>query len=105
MNEQNRMSEDPLGTDTEAERRAQGHPMPETDATFTTDPHISDEQLRGDDDGLPVPDERSSRRTVEEDLTAGPTPETRRAMGEPESDFDTSDGPTPETRAAVQSDR
>lgn len=36
----------------------------------------------------------------EEDLTKGPTPESRRADGEPERDADTSDGPTPETRAA-----
>lgn len=39
-------------------------------------------------------------RTTEEDLTTAPTPETRRADGEPERDRDTSDGPTPETREA-----
>lgn len=38
--------------------------------------------------------------TDEEDLTKGPTPESRRADGEPEKDADTSDGPTPETREA-----
>lgn len=36
----------------------------------------------------------------EEDLTTGPTPDTRRADGERASDHDTSDGPTPETREA-----
>ena len=36
----------------------------------------------------------------EEDLSKGPTPETRRADGEVENDRDTSDGPTPETREA-----
>lgn len=36
----------------------------------------------------------------EEDLTTGPTPETRRADGESEDTHDTSDGPTPETREA-----
>lgn len=39
-------------------------------------------------------------RNVEEDLTTGPTPETRRADGEPERERDTSEGPTPETREA-----
>ncbi len=39
-------------------------------------------------------------RKDEEDLSKGPTPETRRADGEPEKDRDTSDGPTPETREA-----
>lgn len=37
---------------------------------------------------------------VEEDLTKGPIPETRRADGEPEREHDTSEGPTPETREA-----
>lgn len=36
----------------------------------------------------------------EEDLSKGPTPESRRADGEPADDRDTSDGPTPETREA-----
>ncbi len=37
---------------------------------------------------------------LEEDLTTGPTPDSRRADGEPAQDKDTSDGPTPETREA-----
>ncbi len=40
------------------------------------------------------------RRAEEEDLSTGPTPETRRAEGEPEREHDTSEGPTPETREA-----
>ncbi len=40
------------------------------------------------------------KRTAEEDLTTAPTPETRRADGEPAKEHDTSDGPTPETREA-----
>ena len=40
------------------------------------------------------------RRRGEEDLTTAPTPETRRADGEPEKEHDTSEGPTPETREA-----
>lgn len=43
-------------------------------------------------------------RTDEEDLTKGPTPESRRAEGEPARDDDTSDGPTPETRDAERRD-
>ena len=39
----------------------------------------------------------------EEDLTKGPTPESRRADGEAEGDRDTTDGPTPETREADRS--
>lgn len=45
-----------------------------------------------------------SRDLREEDLTKGPTPESRRADGEPGSDHDTSDGPTPETRDAERRD-
>ena len=47
-------------------------------------------------------DKDRARKRVdgEEDLTTGPTPETRAADGEPPSDHDTSDGPTPETREA-----
>lgn len=37
-------------------------------------------------------------RTPEEDLSTGPTPETRRADDEPEREHDTTEGPTPETR-------
>jgi hypothetical protein len=44
--------------------------------------------------------ERRVDDAVEEDLTTGPTPDTRRADGELASDRDTSDGPTPETREA-----
>jgi hypothetical protein len=44
--------------------------------------------------------EKNDSAAAEEDLTKGPTPETRRATGEPEDLSDTSDGPTPETRAA-----
>lgn len=44
--------------------------------------------------------ERRVREATEEDLTTGPTPETRRADGELPSDRDTSDAPTPETRDA-----
>lgn len=46
-------------------------------------------------------------RAREEDLTEGPTPEARRAAGEPPREHDTSDGPTPETRDAdrIASDR
>lgn len=40
------------------------------------------------------------KRRDEEDLTTAPTPETRRADGEPEREHDTSEGPTPETREA-----
>ena len=40
------------------------------------------------------------RRLDEEDLTKGPTPETRGADGEPDREHDTSEGPTPETREA-----
>ena len=40
------------------------------------------------------------RRTPEEDLSKGPTPDSRRADGEPDREHDTSDGPTPETREA-----
>lgn len=40
------------------------------------------------------------KRRGEEDLTTGPTPETRRADGEPDKEHDTSEGPTPETREA-----
>jgi hypothetical protein len=40
------------------------------------------------------------KRQGEEDLTKGPTPETRRADGEPPREHDTSEGPTPETREA-----
>jgi hypothetical protein len=40
------------------------------------------------------------RDLPEEDLTTGPTPDSRRADGEPEREQDTSDGPTPETREA-----
>ncbi len=40
------------------------------------------------------------KRLAEEDLTTGPTPETRRADDEPEREHDTSEGPTPETREA-----
>jgi len=40
------------------------------------------------------------KKNLEEDLTKGPTPDSRRADGEPENDADTSDGPTPETREA-----
>ena len=40
------------------------------------------------------------KRRDEEDLTTAPTPETRRADGEPEKEHDTSEGPTPETREA-----
>ena len=42
------------------------------------------------------------KHQAEKDLTKGPTPEIRRADGEPARDDDTSDGPTPETREAVQ---
>ncbi len=34
----------------------------------------------------------------EENLSKGPTPETRRADNEPQREHDTSEGPTPETR-------
>jgi hypothetical protein len=51
---------------------------------------MSDEKIRSGD----------TTRTDEEDLTKGPTPETRDADGEPAKDADTSDGPTPETREA-----
>ena len=44
------------------------------------------------------PNKEQARDVTEEDLTKGPTPETRRADGEPEGTRDTSDGPTPETR-------
>lgn len=37
---------------------------------------------------------------TEEDLTKGPTPETRRADDESKREHDTSEGPTPETREA-----
>lgn len=40
------------------------------------------------------------KKRGEEDLTVAPTPETRRAEGEPEKEHDTSEGPTPETREA-----
>jgi hypothetical protein len=40
------------------------------------------------------------RDLPEEDLTTGPTPDSRRADGEPDREHDTSDGPTPETREA-----
>jgi hypothetical protein len=40
------------------------------------------------------------RKTDEEDLSKGPTPDTRRAEGEQEKEHDTSEGPTPETREA-----
>lgn len=40
------------------------------------------------------------RTKDEEDLTKGPTPESRRADGEAAKSDDTSDGPTPETREA-----
>ena len=43
-------------------------------------------------------DER--RRVGEEDLSKGPTPETREAEGEPRREHDTSEGPTPQTREA-----
>ncbi len=46
-----------------------------------------------------MPDDKNVK-AGEEDLTKGPTPEARRADGEPEKDDDTSDGPTPETREA-----
>lgn len=36
----------------------------------------------------------------EEDLTTAPTPETRRAAGEPDKEHDQTEGPTPETREA-----
>lgn len=39
-------------------------------------------------------------RPPEEDLSKGPTPETRREDDEPEREHDTSEGPTPETREA-----
>ena len=42
----------------------------------------------------------TDKRLNEEDLSKGPTPESRRADGEPEREQDTSDGPTPETREA-----
>ena len=38
------------------------------------------------------------QRAREEDLSKGPTPESRRADGEPDREHDTSEGPTPETR-------
>lgn len=44
------------------------------------------------------------RREGEEDLSKGPTPETRKADGEPEREHDTTDGPTPETREADRAD-
>ncbi len=40
------------------------------------------------------------QREAEEDLSKGPTPDSRRADGEPEREHDTSEGPTPETREA-----
>lgn len=40
------------------------------------------------------------KRRDEEDLTTAPTPDTRRADGEPEKEHDTSEGPTPGTREA-----
>ena len=49
-------------------------------------------------DDTPRTDDR--KRRDEEDLTTGPTPESRRADGEPAREHDTSDGPTPETREA-----
>jgi hypothetical protein len=44
--------------------------------------------------------DETRRVQEEEDLTTGPTPQTRRADGEPEREHDTSEGPTPETREA-----
>lgn len=41
-------------------------------------------------------------RHGEEDLSKGPTPDSRRADGEPDRDHDTTEGPTPETREAEQ---
>ena len=41
-------------------------------------------------------------RQNEEDLSKGPTPDSRRADGEPDREHDTSEGPTPETREAEQ---
>lgn len=43
-------------------------------------------------------------RETEEDLTTGPTPDSRRADGEAPSEHDTSEGPTPETREAERVD-
>jgi hypothetical protein len=43
---------------------------------------------------------RTDEKLREEDLTKGPTPESRRADGEPAREHDTSEGPTPETREA-----
>jgi hypothetical protein len=45
-------------------------------------------------------EKRDEKKRGEEDLTKGPTPDTRRADGEPEKEHDTSEGPTRETREA-----
>ena len=42
----------------------------------------------------------TDKRLTDEDLSTGPTPDSRRADGEPDRERDTSDGPTPETRDA-----
>ena len=44
----------------------------------------------------------TDKRLNEEDLSKGPTRESRRADGEPDREHDTSEGPTPETREADQ---
>lgn len=39
-------------------------------------------------------------KAEEEDLSKGPTPESRRAEGEPPAEHDQTEGPTPRTREA-----
>lgn len=52
-------------------------------------------------------DERTARepsRLTGEDLSEGPTPETRHPRGGRDAEHDTTEGPTPETRRAMRAD-
>lgn len=63
------------------------------------------ERVRVEVDIAPTPEERAvARATGGEDLSRGPTPETRHPDGAPDDVRDTTQGPTPEIRRAMRTE-